>query len=314
MKTDLSPWGLTLGRIRDDILLPGSPERCTSRVAVDDSTGRTWMLEQLKPGQFDSRERIGRTLTTLAKAGLPVPAYVATDGRYCVEQDGAHWQLSPFIFGDPLPQPDFVDDAARGVSLGQFIADMRCVPSASDEFLNVPRFDHEAYANELMAVMAPRRADLHEALLPVLGVLAPLFDVWHDLPVALCQGDFHPLNVIWNDTQVGAVIDWEFMGLRPVLFDVANCLGCVGIEDPHALVRGLAPALLKTLRDQGQLDPADLALLPEMILGMRFAWMSEWLRKQDEEMAQLEVRYMRLLGNSIDTLLPAWEQMLGMKG
>ncbi|SOB58495.1 Aminoglycoside phosphotransferase [Pseudodesulfovibrio profundus] len=315
MKTDLSPWGLTLGRIRDDILLPGSPERCASRVAVDDSTGRTWMLEQLKPGQFDSRERIGRALTTLSDAGVPVPAYVAADGRYCVEQGGAYWQLSPFIFGDPLPQPEFVDDAARGVSLGQFIAGMRFVSSAaSDEFLNVPRFDLEAYVNELMAVMAPRRVDLHEALLPVLGVLAPLFDVWHDLPVALCQGDFHPLNVIWNDTQVGAVIDWEFMGLRPVLFDVANCLGCVGIEDPHALVRGLAPALLKTLRDQGQLDPADLALLPEMILGMRFAWMSEWLRKQDEEMAQLEVRYMRLLGNSIDTLLPVWEQMLGMKG
>lgn len=313
MTIDLSPWGLTFKRIREDILLPGSPERCASRVALDDSTGRTWMLEQLKPGQFDKRERIGRALAMLADAELPVPAYVAANGRYCVEQEGAYWQLSPFVFGDPLPQPEFVDDRERGVSLGGFLAAMRLVSSLSDEYNNVPRFDLEAYVNELMAVMAPRRPDLHEALLPVLGVLAPLFDAWHELPVTLCQGDFHPLNVIWRKKEVAAVIDWEFMGLRPVLFDVANCLGCVGIEDPHALVRGLAPALLTTVHDSGQLDHADLALLPEMILGMRFAWMSEWLRKQDEEMARLEVRYMRLLGNSIDTLLPAWEQVLGMR-
>lgn len=307
----LSLWGLAPGRPRPDIFLPGSPERCLERAAVEDGDGRVWMIERLRPGQFDTRERIGRSLAALSGAGLPIPAYLpGPDGRFAVEREGCHWQISPFVPGDPLPQPDFVDDARRGESLARFVAGLHRAGTAIREFDAAPVFILEDYVNELMGATAPRRPDYHEALLPVLPVLVPLFEAWQALPVALCQGDFHPLNVIWHGSDVGAVIDWEFMGLRPALFDVANCLGCVGIEDPGALVRGLAPGLLRTLRDEACLDPDGFRLLPELILAMRFAWMSEWLRKKDEEMAGLEVRYMRLLANSIDTLLPAWERLL----
>lgn len=307
----LSLWGLPSSSPRTDILLPGSPERCIDRMAVEDASGSVWMLEHLRPGQFERRERIGRTLAALETAGLPVPAYLpGSDGRFTIEADGNSYQLSPYVQGDPLPQPEFVDDPQRGTSLGTFIAALHTAGPSIHEFDTEPPFILEEYVNELMGTMAPRRPDLHEALLPVLGALAPLFEAWPHLPATLCQGDFHPLNVIWRDTSVAAVIDWEFAGLRPALFDAANCLGCVGIEDPHALVRGLAPAMLIALRDAGSLDKSSLPLLPEMIVGLRFAWMSEWLRKQDEEMAQLEVRFMRLLVNSLDTLLPAWEKLL----
>lgn len=307
----ISLWGLTPGRLRTDIVLPGSPERCVTRMAVEDATGQVWMLEKLHPGQFDRRERIGKSLAALEAAGLPIPAYrPGPNGRFAVEQDGFHWQLSPFVPGDPLPQPEFVDDPKRGESLGEFVVGLHRAGSHIHAFDTDPPFVLEEYVNVLMGAMAPRRPEIHDALRPVLGALAPLFEAWNDLPVTLCQGDFHPLNVIWRGQDVAAVIDWEFTGQRPVLFDVANCFGCVGIEDPQALVRGLAPALLTTLRDGDCLDPANFSLLPELVLGMRFAWMSEWLRKQDEEMAGLEVRYMRLLANSIDTLLPAWERIL----
>jgi len=311
MIEQLALWGLTPGKVREDIFLPGSPERCASRVAVEDESGSVWMLEQLLPGQMDRRERIGRTLAALEAVGLPIPAYRPdANGRFAVEDDGAFWQLSPYVPGDPLPQPEFVLESERGASLGTFVANLHRAGTAIRDFDNQPSFVLEDYVNELMAKMAPRRPEAHEALLPVLPTLAPLFEAWHDLPVALCQGDFHPLNIIWNGKQAGAVIDWEFMGIRPALFDVANCFGCVGIEDPHALVQGLAVTLLRTLRDENALDETSLSLLPELVLGMRFAWMSEWLRKQDEEMAQLEIRFMRLLDNSIDTLLPAWKQLL----
>ncbi len=312
MIENLSLWGLTPKCVRTDIFLPGSPERCVTRTAIEDDSGRLWMLEQLRPGQFDRREKIGRSLAFLSKEGLSVPAYLPdSDGCFSPEKDGTNWQLSPYIPGEPLPQPDFVDDAVRGKSLGSFVAQLHRTGVNIREFDTAPRFIVEDYINELMGAMAPRRPDYHEALAPVLGTLTPLFEAWSDLPAALCQGDFHPLNVIWREQEVAAVIDWEFMGVRPALFDVANCLGCVGIEDPHALVRGLAPALLSTLRDEGSLDQTNFTLLPEMILAIRFAWMSEWLRKQDEEMAEIEVRYMRLLDNSIDTLLPAWRKLLG---
>lgn len=305
-------WGLTPGRLRTDLDLPGSPERCILRQAVEDGNGKVWVLERLQPGQDLRRERIGRALALLAGAGLPVPAYLPTpDGAYCAERDGYAYQLAPFVDGDPLPRPEFIRDGARGESLGRFLADLRHASTGIRGFDAEPPFLLEGYVDTLMAAMAVRRPDLHEALHPVLPALLPLFEAWDELPHAFCHGDFHPLNVIWRGHCVGAVIDWEFAGIRPALFDAANCLGCVGIEEPSALVRGLAPALLLTLRDADCLDRESLALLPELILAMRFAWMSEWLRRRDNEMIELETRFMRLLANSLDTLLPAWDKLLG---
>jgi homoserine kinase type II len=307
----LSVWGLAPARPRTDLFLPGSPERCVQRQAVEDADGNVWMIEKLRPGQWDRREKIGVLLHTLAQAGLPVPAYLpGPQGRFAPEIDGNAYQLSPYIPGAPLPQPEFIEDADRGAGLGRFLAALRGPENCAAPFSGEPELNLEDYINELMGAMRTRRPEVHEGLIPVLPKLAPLFEAWPHLPRALCQGDFHPLNVIWCGTAVGAVIDWEFCGIRPALFDAANCLGCVGIEDPPALVRGLAPALLRELRARDCLDTDSLALLPELILALRFAWMSEWLRRRDAELADLELRYMRLLANSIDTLLPAWKQLL----
>lgn len=307
----LTLWGLAPARPRTDLFLPGSPERCVERAAVEDTDGRVWMLEKLRPGQFDRRERIGRALRQLVYEGLPIPAYLpGPEGNFAVECNGSYYQLSPYIPGDPLPQPEFIEDAERGQSLGRFLARLRKTGSRIHEFDLEPDFSLEDYVNELMGVMASRRPEIHDGLLPVLPVLAPLFEAWRNLPASLSHGDFHPLNVIWRGQEVAAVIDWEFSGIRPHLFDAANCLGCVGIEDPPALVRGLAPALLRELKKSDCLDTESFSLLPELILGLRFAWMSEWLRRNDKELAELELKYMRLLANSIDTLLPAWEKIL----
>jgi homoserine kinase type II len=327
----LALWDMQPGRIRSDIELPGSPRRCLRRIAVEDAAGRVWMLEQLRPGQFEHRERVAGVLARLEQAGLSVPAYVrARDGRYVARWEkggaehgarsgtgdgaGAEWyQLSPYVPGDSLPQPDFVDHAERGQSLGTFLADLREAGASIRELDDVPRFRLEEYTVRLMAVMARRNPREHEVLLPVLPVLAPLFEAWDDLPHTLNHGDYHPLNVIWRGRSAVAVIDWEFCGIRPALYDAANCLGCVGIEDPRCLTQGLALHLLRTLRDRGCLEGHDadgFSLLPGLVLGLRFAWMSEWLRRKDHEMIELELRYMRLLANSIDTLLPAWRVLL----
>ncbi|MBG0790538.1 MAG: phosphotransferase [Desulfovibrionaceae bacterium] len=307
----LSLWGLVPARPRTDLFLPGSPERCVQRMAVEDADGRTWMIERLRPGQSDRRERIGRALHLLAEAGLPVPAYLpGPDNRFAPERDGHAYQLSPYVPGDPLPRPEFVEHADRGANLGRFLAALRRESRSVAGFDTEPELALEDYVNELIGTVRTRHPGIHRELKNVLPALAPLFEAWPHLPRAFCQGDFHPLNVIWRGTGVAAVIDWEFAGVRPALFDAANCLGCVGIEDPPALVRGLAPALLRELKDSGCLDPDSFALLPELLLALRFAWMSEWLRRRDIEMIGLELRYMRLLANSLDTLLPAWRNSI----
>ncbi|WP_419786562.1 phosphotransferase enzyme family protein [Pseudodesulfovibrio sp.] len=311
MKDNLVLFGLTPARVRADIPLSGSPERSAARCAVEDTDGHVWVLERLKPGQQERRERIGRALAALKKAGLPVAAYHAsTDGRYTAEGPAGIWQAAPYVPGDPLPRPDYVDHASRGVALGTFLADLQEAAPSIHEFDTAPRFILEDYANDLLETVRPRRPDVHAAMAHALPVLAPLFEAWGELPESLCQGDFHPLNIIWRGSDVAAVIDWEFAGMRPALFDAANCLGCIAIEDPQALVNGLAPTLLRTLRQRGCLDPTGFALLPELVIGMRFAWMSEWLRRGDTEMIDLESRLIPLLANSIDTLHPAWRQIV----
>jgi homoserine kinase type II len=44
----------------------------------------------------------------------------------------------------------------------------------------------------------------------------------------------------------------------------------------------------------------------DFIVALRFAWLSEWLRKSDKEMIELEQVYMRLLIENKEQLVHSW--------
>jgi homoserine kinase type II len=44
----------------------------------------------------------------------------------------------------------------------------------------------------------------------------------------------------------------------------------------------------------------------EFVVALRFAWLSEWLRKDDREMIALELDYLELLIQNRDLLARAW--------
>jgi homoserine kinase type II len=46
--------------------------------------------------------------------------------------------------------------------------------------------------------------------------------------------------------------------------------------------------------------------LLEFIVALRFAWLSEWLRRKDTEMISMELDYMRLLIDNKNILQKAW--------
>ncbi len=313
LKEDISNilklWGIDSLSIRSDIFVPGSSERCVQRHVVEDGDKNVWVLERLFPDQFERREHIGRMLERLRESGLPVLYYCrSSQGGFVAQEDGFHWQLAPHVPGDALPQPDFVDDEKRGRSLGEFLVRLRQVGSDIHDLDSVPDFNLPQYVEELMDTVRLRKPELHSALASVRTVLSPLFDAWNDLPHCLCHGDFHPLNVIWKGQEVAAVIDWEFAGLRPALYDVANCLGCVGIEDPNALNVGLAPAMLQRMQEGDILNNSGAQFFPHLLLALRFAWMSEWLRRDDLEMQYLECDYMTLLAGNLGGLSRVWSR------
>jgi homoserine kinase type II len=129
------------------------------------------------------------------------------------------------------------------------------------------------------------------------------------LETAFCHGDYHPLNVIWEPAAIGAIIDWEFCGYKPALDDLANLLGCVGVEQPEALEGPVVRSLLAALGAGDYLSEASWTALPAYVLALRFAWLSEWLRRNDQEMIALELDYMNLLLKAHGALGGTWRRM-----
>lgn len=287
------------------ITIPGSPERCLERRVVRDAAGSRWLVEKLFPGQGAQRERIAAAMDVLAQAGLDeIPAYCNAGGSYVLCAGGAEWMVQPYVAGDVLPQPDYIDDEGRGVSLAGFLVRMlrrAHVVSGVDASFCLPE-----YVAELLHVVGDNKPEILPHCRRVEEALAPFFEAWDELPIALAHGDYHPLNVMWRGQDVLAVIDWDFCGMRPELYDTANLLGCVGIEDPAMLGAGLAGSFLRSLREGEVLTVANGRWLYPMVLGMRFAWLSEWLRRNDREMIGLELRYMDLLMNQRNELERVW--------
>jgi homoserine kinase type II len=150
---------------------------------------------------------------------------------------------------------------------------------------------------------------VHAHYLPFVKFLEIRFIPEHDtIPISFCHGDFHPLNIIWNKNRIKAVIDWEFTGFKPEIFDAANLVGCAGIEDPEGLGMPMVMAFIRELKNADIISPKGWDLFPEYILALRFAWLSEWLRKNDTEMLDLEARYMEILMTHMDELRSIWNK------
>lgn len=54
------------------------------------------------------------------------------------------------------------------------------------------------------------------------------------------------------------------------------------------------------------LSVAGWQTLPDLTLAIRFAWLSEWLRKSDTEMVSLELTYIYLLMDNHKKLKTLW--------
>lgn len=309
--TLLPQWGLEPGRFRPDIALPGSPERCLKRAALADAQGSVWVLEQLRPGQAEARQRLGLLLEFLARELDFVVAYRPLQrGGFVLAAEGAFWQLAPYVAHAPLPRPQYLEEAHRGASMGRCLVRLQQAGGHApgellDHGLHLP-----GYVYDLVQTLADHAPAVFPRARALAEGLASFWEIWDTLPRAFCHGDSHPLNALWDDAQVVALIDWEFCGVRPRLYDLANCLGCVGIEEPWFLKRGFAMGLVESVREE-LLVAEDAQLLPELLLAIRFAWLSEWLRHKDKALISLELDYMELLARSLDRLKDVWELKRG---
>lgn len=293
----LEPWGFETLKRHNEKNIPGSPERAVSRSVIEDTENRLWLVERIAGTQVESRTKIAVNLQNLHDSGMDrlLPYQKTREGKFIAEIMGFSWQLSPFYESDELPRPEYIYDRERGSALAGFIAQLRKHTAWKRLTGSADDFNLIDYSRQLSETIAERQPEVFKRLEPICDQLFPKMELFITLPTAFCHGDFHPLNVLWKGKQIGAIIDWEFSGIRPEIYDVANMIGCVAFENPAALGEGLIPAFMDGLYEQTNIADESYESLPAFIPSLRFAWLSEWLRKKDDEMLEMELDFMELL-------------------
>ena len=298
--------GIRLGRPRPDLPLCGSPERCLERAAAEDDRGRLWIVERLDPATAPRRQEIAAAEAHLG-ARLPEirPPLPFAPGRYVAGHGDGVWQVRPFVEGVALDRPGFAFDGWRGEALAGLLVRFRAaaagLPGAGPD-LALPDF-----VRGLVDTLRIRRRALLDRVHPAAVFLeGALFRHLDRVPAAFSHGDFHPLNVIWSPAGINALIDLEFCGFRPETYDAALLVGCVGMEDPRALSGDLVRSFVGRLRAEAGISEAGWESFFGLVLALRFAWLSEWLRRDDREMIDLEAVYIGLLLKDREALERAW--------
>ena len=305
----LKIWDLGFLRKREDLLIAGSPERCLTRFVIEARDGGLFVLERIAPEQRPRRSEMGAVLQTLRERGLgKIQSYLPDMAGGFVARCGRDfWQISPYADGLSLSRPGYIFDGWRGSILADFLVDLGKAAAPGLPLDDRKHFSIIRFMDDLQERMKRHDPAVFKDTEEIIAFLHYDFADVHDgLPVIFCHGDLHPLNVIWSDSDIISVIDWEFMGCKGEFYDVANLIGCVGMEHPAGLTGPLVQEFLLVLKNAGFLSLLSLQYLVEAVIALRFAWLSEWLRKGDREMVDLEVVYLKLLREHGDVLREEW--------
>jgi homoserine kinase type II len=302
-------WGISLIAVCPRLIPDGSPERTLFRAVFEDVQGDHFVLEKVPVSAFHAKMRIIQSLVFLARQGLTriTPYRADSEGQYVQKADQGLWQLIPYIHGVPLDRETYLYEGWRADVLSRFLIELREKSRGIPFFTLEDRFSIRNYIYSLVRQIDKHVPELMPRIIPVLVFLEKDFmSVCDRLPVSFCHGDYHPLNIIWGEQDLLSVIDWEFSGIKPEIYDLVNMVGCLGIEHPSSLVGNLVKNLIAQVKTADLYSDVSWDHFIEFVVAMRFAWLSEWLRKDDKEMIGLELDYMDLLIQNRDVFSREW--------
>lgn len=304
-------WGFSLRRACPELTIAGSPERAMGRELLEAEDGRKFVLERLPLGAKESRVRQAKTLRSLVAGGLEgvAPWLSPRPGEFGVEEEGFFWQLRHWIHGESLPRETYALDAWRGKAAAQFLLGLRRVSQEQKDSLPAAQttpFRLGHYIEHLMEHFQRFMPALVKDMTPMVEELKAFEEYEKTAPAAFCHGDFHPGNILWSASGIRGVIDWEFCGPKAPAYDLANLLGCLGVDDPAYLTGPMAFALVHTLREDNYLSLRDWRFLPDLVAALRFAWMREWVARKDREMILQELDFLWLVLDNRELLRGRW--------
>lgn len=289
--------------------MEGSPERTLSRVVVEDARGELFLLEKFSENRYVLRHQVAQAVNYVHFNGLKqAAAYKKTkNGEFLPFFKNACFQVSKYHTSTTIARPQYLKSQKIGDSFARFVIRLRKTSKGIGNVVTPEPFSIKNYIYTLFRQMKEHNPDIHEMFLPVLSFLEKSFMGIHDdLPIAFCHGDLHPLNVIWNDFRIKAVIDWEFAGFKPDVYDAANLVGCAGIENPEGLGQPMVMTFLDRLKKGRFFSKKGWYCFYEYLIALRFAWLSEWLRKKDTQMIEMEAAFLKLLIDNAEILKKGW--------
>jgi homoserine kinase type II len=292
----LDGYGLTFARQSPGLFVQGSPERVACRIAVCATNGETIVVEQLHPGSEEKKREIARRISLFAADGVPVIPYLRDAAGVAVRDvDGLWWQAYRLPQHTPLDRATYWQSRRRGEVLASTLDALYA--SAKRHGLDAGAcFSLPRYVDELLSTIETTQPELFGKIeFYVDWLRCSLFAAYDSLPQGFCHGDPHPMNVLWNGEDIAALIDFEFSGVKPRMYDAALVAGCIGAEAPAALGAGMLSGFFERLTDAGALPYNRRELFWSFVAALRFAWLSEWLRREDEEMIGFELFYVRHL-------------------
>lgn len=302
-------WGIDFHSTCDTVNVQGSPERTLSRMVIRDNRGQRFLIEKFSVDKFALRDRVARSIEYLHQKGLTraLPYKRSSHGQFLPKFNTGCFQVSDFLDSTQICRPEYLESADMGQNFARFLIDLsRASANIQDNFV-FSVFSIKTYIYQLFNKMKQHNPVEHQRFMPVLQFLERSFMQAHDrLALAFCHGDLHPMNVIWDNDTIVAVIDWEFAGIKPDIYDLANLVGCAGIENPNGLGMPMVMNLVEQVRSAQIFSDAGWAVFPEYLLALRFAWLSEWLRNKDDQMLDMEYAYMKILMDHMDEIRDGW--------
>lgn len=295
----LSEWGVEFASQDASAEIEGSPERTAARAVVFDTAGKRWILEKIEPDNLARKQEVAEQLATLSGLTQVHPYQKTAGGSFFSDRH----MLRPFIDGVSLNRETYLNDSWRIDAMTDFLIQFRGVSAP----LSGPRFSIGSYAENRMKVWRTRHPERTKKLEDSFARLKETFLPMHDqLPVAFCHGDYHPLNIVWGEGAIQSVIDWEFCGTKPELYDAALLLGCIGFEDPDNLLKEPSIRLVQNLRKANFGAPVSWEHLLGLMATIRWGWMSEWIRRGENDAAEMETLYIQILVDQQDYIQQRW--------
>jgi len=303
-------WNLDFQCARHDIEIQGSPERVLERIVIQDKNENLFLLEKFHKDQYELKNCIARAVEYLNNNGLSqAHMYNKTDDNsFCAFFEDNFFQISRFLYSTGIKRPDYLKSTGKGENFAQFIQALFQASHKIADYVQLQKFSLKNYIYRLFNDMKRNDISVYNNFLPFLEFLETKFmDVHDNLPLWFCHGDLHPLNIIWDNDTIKAVIDWEFTGFKPDIYDAANLVGCAGIENPEGLGMPFVMTFLNKLKADSNISETGWQFFPEYVLALRFAWLAEWLRREDKDMLEMEQAYMAVLVDNIDIIKQGWE-------